>query len=267
MEWAERQRQEGNKLYKEGDFRAALDVYLTCLVAKTNEKEFVTLVFLPVMNNLAQCTLQLKMYRKAQEFCSLALDEIGDEQTSSLSDQQQLVAKLYFRRGRAKRLSADYEGAKSDLGLAIELLEEETTEYRSVQREMQLIERAELEERRNEKRQERAMQRLLGSNAERLATANGTRVNENGETKSMRHDLSSGFYLDGVDNKRTYSTLTAKRRTDDEATAELEPKQSCWRWYMSMVGRVTEKLLIVLGDEEYTDRNDDNGLDRRRKDE
>ena len=166
IEWAERQRQEGNELYKEGDFRGALDVYLTCLVAKTTDNaDFMAQVFLPVMNNLAQCSIQLKMYQKAQQFCTLALDEIETADPTNNRQQQELVAKLYFRRGRAKRLSADYQQAKNDYEIAMSLLDKESMEYRSVQREMQVLQRAENEERRNEKRQERAMQRLLGSNS------------------------------------------------------------------------------------------------------
>lgn len=269
IEWAERQRQEGNKLYNEGDYREALDIYLTCLVAKTDdEDDFVTLVFLPVMNNLAQCALQLKMYRKAQQFCTLTLNEIGNEQPS-LPSQQQLVAKLHFRRARARRLSADYQGAKSDIEAAMNILDEDTTEYRSVQREMQLIQQAELEERRNMKRQERAMQSLLGSNINDSTTENSKGgLCENEKTKSAIREASSGLYPeDGVGKKRTYSALTSIRRTNNEAVAdELEPKQGYWRWYISMVGRGAEKLLVLLGNEEYIGRLDPN-LARRRKDD
>ena len=246
IEWAQRQRQEGNALYKEGDYREALDVYLTCLVAKTEEDDFMTLVFLPVMNNLAQCSLQLGMYRKAETFCTMALEEVDGEpeEESSL----QLVAKLFFRRGRAKRLSGEYGKAREDLEISLQMLEDGSTERRSVQRELQLVKRAEVEERQNEKRQEHAMRRLLGNDA--TGTRVTTEMNRPEGMDDSQPTIQQSLYQ-GEDSNRPYSTLTARRRDNESRRAVT--KQNCWRWYISMIGRVAEKLLVLLGDgdEEY----------------
>ena len=260
IEWAQRQRQEGNVLYKEGDYRAALDVYLTCLVAKTDDPDFVTHVFLPVMNNLAQSSLQLGMYRKAQQFCTMALEDIHLEEQST-----QLVAKLHFRRGRALRLSGEYEAARDDLETAMNMLEKESIEFRSVQRELQLIQRAEIGERRNEKRQQRAMQRLLGGVAGETVPDDAARANTNEKYKSIARAGSPGLYQ-GVENKRAYSTLTARRQNDD--TGRADSKQSCWRWYLSMVARAAGKVLALLGDDECSNRHEEGGtlLNRRKVD-
>lgn len=264
-EWAEQQRQEGNKLYKERDYRGALDVYLTCLVAKTEDADFTAHVFLPVMNNLAQCCLQLKMYHKAQQFCTLALEEIHK---SSNRQEEQLVAKLYFRRGRAKRLGANYQQAKSDFEIAMSLLEKESTEYQTVQREMQLLQRAENEERRNEKRQERAMQRLLGSNGNEPTPGNGSMKTESVISDSKRREAPSRLYSDCEGNERTYSNLTARKRMNHDRAEQADSNgQSCWRWYIAMVGRGAEKLLILLGDEEYADRSANTDIAQQRKNE
>lgn len=248
IEWAQRQRQEGNVLYKEGDYREALDVYLTCLVAKTDEDDFMTVVFLPVMNNLAQCSLQLGMYRKAETFCIMALEEVDGEpdDVSSL----QLVAKLYFRRGRAKRLSGEYDKARNDLEKSLQMLDADSTEHRSVQRELQLVKRAEVEERQSEKRQERAMRRLLGNDAKGTSTT--TRLDDSKASVSQSRIHQSSILYQGEESKRPFSTLTATTgRRRDSGSLQAVTKQNCWRWYISMIGRVAEKLLVLLGDEEY----------------
>jgi tetratricopeptide (TPR) repeat protein len=252
MEWAQYQRNEGNALYKEGEYREALDVYLTCLVAKTDHEEFLSLVFLPVMNNLAQTCLQLKMYRKAQKFCTMALDEISDRNVGGAEQQQhqlqQLgVVKLYFRRGKARRLSGAYAQARRDLNTALLMLEDDdSTEMKSVvERELQLVQRAEVEARRNQKRQERAMKQMLGGEVDEtllLHEDQAGRVNPGGMA-------STGLYQD-VRTRRMYSTLTAKRK----CKVETDENVSYWQWYLSVVGRVAERLLMLLGDEEYERR-------------
>mmetsp|Transcript_23105 Transcript_23105/g.54820 ORF Transcript_23105/g.54820 Transcript_23105/m.54820 type:complete len:523 (+) Transcript_23105:78-1646(+) len=75
--WAEQQRLLGNRYFESGDYKAAMDVYLTCLLVKENTPDFVQVTLFPVLNNLAQCTLQLGMYKKTIAFCSIAIEEMG----------------------------------------------------------------------------------------------------------------------------------------------------------------------------------------------
>lgn len=197
------------------------------------------------MNNLAQTALQLGMYRKAEQFCTMALDGINVDECG------RLVAKLYFRRGRARRLSGDYAEARQDLETAIVMLEDDSTEKRSIQREMQLVQRAEVEGRRNQKRQERAMKQMMrGGVGQTLDEDQAGDIDHENIPSSQA--FSSGLYQD-IGTRRTHSTLTAKRKCDAMQTDE---KLSYWRWYLSIVARVAEKLLVLLGDEEYVDRHE-----------
>lgn len=255
LEWAQKMRLEGNKLYNEGDYREALDVYLTCLVAKCDDPSFTPLVFLPVMLNIAQCSLQMGMMRKAIEFCNMALDEVDNN-----DDKEQppsLVAKLYFRRGRAQRLSAEYNEATSDLQTALRLLENDKSspEYKSVEKEIQLVQRAETEERVNEKRQQRAMQQLLGGGASSTTAVSATSSDSTTRLDvGTMHEMSSLYENNNGGNKRAFSTVRAAPQDDDDD--DEYQKLNCWQWYLSVVGQVAVKLLILMGDEEYVDRRD-----------
>ena len=198
------------------------------------------------MNNLAQTALQLGMYRKAAQFCTMALDGITDDGTV------QLVAKLYFRRGRARRLSGDYAEARQDLETALLMLEDNSTEKRSVRREIQLVQHAEVEGRRNQKQQQRAMKQMLGGRV-------GQILDEDDAGYISRENIpssiasSSSLYED-FGTKRTHSTLTAKR---NRTALQTDEKLSYWRWYLSIIARTAAKLLVLLGDEEYVDRHED----------
>jgi hypothetical protein len=70
--FGEQQRLYGNQLYIAQEYEQAIDVYLTCL---TTVKPH-TNGFLRIMNNLAQATLQLQWYSKAQQFCTLGLEQV-----------------------------------------------------------------------------------------------------------------------------------------------------------------------------------------------
>ena len=91
LEWAELQRVAGNKLFSQQEYKEAIDVYLTCLVVKSNCPHFSEKVFLPVMNNLAHCCLKMKWYSKAQTFCSMALEEDLD-----VTNRPDLISKLFY---------------------------------------------------------------------------------------------------------------------------------------------------------------------------
>mmetsp|Transcript_23103 Transcript_23103/g.54817 ORF Transcript_23103/g.54817 Transcript_23103/m.54817 type:complete len:518 (+) Transcript_23103:78-1631(+) len=81
--WAEQQRLLGNRYFESADYKSAMDVYLTCLLVKENTRDFVQVTLFPVLNNLAQCTLQLGMYKKTIAFCSIAIEEMGKVHSKS----------------------------------------------------------------------------------------------------------------------------------------------------------------------------------------
>lgn len=240
LEWAQLQRQEGNTLYVNKEYKEAIDVYLTCLVVKSDNPEFIEQVFLPVMNNLAQCTLQLGFYKKAQSFCTMALEE------KELPDQPETIAKLYFRRGKARRLGGDYVGAEQDLMKAIELLPQNLdAEHRAIEKELQLAERSSTEGKRNEAKQKYAMKRFFDT-----TTSVVTPVVPGEPAPKLVHPK-LGLY--GT-QKRKYSTLRA-RREDDDAQQHTDVKQlTYWQYYLAVIGSIAERLLILLGDEETIEK-------------
>jgi tetratricopeptide (TPR) repeat protein len=225
IKWAALQRNEGNSLYKQEAYQEALDVYLTCLVVKTDSKEFTREVFLPCLNNLAQCTLKLGMYLKTETYCSIALDELAD---STVNDGP-LVAKLYFRRGKARRLGGKYDLANGDFQKALSMVQDP----KPIHRELQLLERAIVEAQRNEKRRERAMQQVWASHS-------------NDDAPSLYDDAAK---------TRSYSKLRAKEHADDsESETDETSKLSYWDFYLALIGRIAERLLLVSGDEETINR-------------
>eukprot|EP00977_Amphora_coffeiformis_P017669 scaffold5860_cov223-Amphora_coffeaeformis.AAC.8 len=173
LAFCDQHRRYGNQLYAQRHYAQAMDVYLTCLTAipttaitnntsdennnnnnnddataiepgggssTTNRGQY--LVFYQLLNNLAQTALQLHWYRKAQEFCRLALEEVyqqnnnnnntttsghdGDDSLSLLSSSSPMftwqIVKLYFKRAKASRLRGEYGAARKDLTAAHSLL-------------------------------------------------------------------------------------------------------------------------------------------------
>eukprot|EP00545_Synedropsis_sp_CCMP1620_P014061 CAMPEP_0119019670 /NCGR_PEP_ID=MMETSP1176-20130426/22403_1 /TAXON_ID=265551 /ORGANISM="Synedropsis recta cf, Strain CCMP1620" /LENGTH=319 /DNA_ID=CAMNT_0006973927 /DNA_START=8 /DNA_END=967 /DNA_ORIENTATION=- len=246
LEWAQIQRKEGNLIYARKDYNEAVDVYLTCLVVKSDSTDFMDQVYLPVLNNLAQCTLQLGSYRKAATFCTMALEE-----ESKLTHRPEAVSKLYFRRGKARRLSGDYKAAIDDFAKAKELLPDKSgAEHRAIQKELQLVAQSTIEGKRNEVKQKDAMKSFFDTNttlgADAMSNEPAADVHE--PPAALNHKkLESSLY--GT-QKRAYSTLRAKRY-EDENDNEKSPKQlSYWRYYLAVIGSIAERLLIAMGDEE-----------------
>ena len=130
-------RQYGNQLYANGQYQEAIDVYLTCLTVIPTEARETNLAFLQLLNNLAQAALQLHWYRKVQEFCRLALEEVNagklDQTTTAkvcsttaasddTMERQFQISKLYFKRGKASRHRGEYVNAQNDLTQALTVL-------------------------------------------------------------------------------------------------------------------------------------------------
>jgi tetratricopeptide (TPR) repeat protein len=317
-QWAEEQRQYGNQLYREERYESAIDVYLTCLVVAQQEKKLAPpemvaetqsagLLFLYVMNNLAQSTLALKWFRKTEQFCTLALQEVyvnadtdvgsdaeigivaesgGDSTTRStnidatslkLPKQQHQIAKLYYKRGKARRLGGNYKDARIDLETALQwidwlsnnktktnsALENQDKEQegqavadskRVVERELQLVAKAVAEARRNKERQQQAMKKVLStSKKDTDNSSDGSAVQSATPQPSLFPEIKG---------KRAFSTLRApparrkeKDTSDDSEDRLEEPQQLTYsQWYLAMIGRVAQKLLEWSGDDEYAKR-------------
>lgn len=139
-QWAEEQRRIGNAYFYQANYQAAMDIYLTCLVVKNDTLDFVQQTLLPVLNNLAQCTLQLGMHKKTIEFANIALEEISKYTTNDKNDKEVhndhdnddapnpdpdptgidalTICKIYFKRAKARRLTGWYKEARQDLNQA-----------------------------------------------------------------------------------------------------------------------------------------------------
>jgi tetratricopeptide (TPR) repeat protein len=325
-QWAEEQRKYGNQLYREERYEQAIDVYLTCLVVAQQEKKLAPpeidtdtqsqsagLLFLYVMNNLAQSTLALKWFRKTEQFCTLALQEVyvntdadadvdldvkhgGGAETCSdkaarctstdatslkFPKQQHQIAKLYYKRGKARRLGGLYKDARIDLETALQWIEwlsnNKTIEAdltlenqgkdkdlqavadsrKVVVRELQLVANASAEARRNKERQQQAMQKMLSSCKKD--------VNTSSETSAAQSETPQPSLFPEIKGKRSFSTLrapSARRNCEQDAPDDSEdrldvdePRQLTYsQWYLIMIGRVAQKLLEWTGDEEYVKR-------------
>ena len=291
MEWAALQRKSANELYEKKDYMEALDAYLTCLVIKMETPEFYKEVYLPVMNNMAQCALQIGSYTKAETFCSMALAEYD-----KLPKESPLIPKLFFRRGKARRLKGLYKLAREDLNRVLELAcgdsDADNKERRIVEKELVLVKKAVSEGKKNRSRQQQAMKKLFDAKSDTAAQiiltgkvtgddpsfptaatttigdADGRVVNEHGSAsqsspsgstsrsvpnpKRTSSRAPSGLYEDRQHTQRQYSALRAPDRPYGEEL--VQPKVTYWRYYIMMVGRVAERLLVLLGDEEYVNQ-------------
>lgn len=257
--WAEQQRQTGNSYFLRGDYKTAMDVYLTCLVVKDSSIDFLCQTMVPVLSNLAQCTLQLGMHKKTMEFCTIALNEIETKQTQQLV-QPLALSKIYFKRGKARRLTGAYAAARDDLNSSLKycLMQQpapnednqsvspNTTStigpyQQAIQKEFRQLESAEKQARKNRQRQKRALQKALNKN-DTTGTA----------SSAVQSDASANGGA-----PRQYSKLRKKpKATPYPPSQEKEERLqlSYMQYYWVVVARVTETLLVWLGDEETKER-------------
>jgi tetratricopeptide (TPR) repeat protein len=275
-----------------------MDVYITCMVAMDKLKsrsgnecgstrrdsndeskvaafseDIVRDIQLPVLLNLALCALKLGMLRKAESFCNFALQtELGKSSS-----------KAYFRRGRARMLMGSYVAARNDLEMALELLtssdsgttDSEGVEKKAVRKELQKLVRLEIQAKKHEVRQKKAMKRVWSSsrdtkdgiggvdsemNQEKRRVSESAAITEsdassdyidekkalNGQSRSQN----TGLYSDRRE-QRPFSSLranTKKEKSDEDDV--LHDEQSYVQWYLSLFERCLRKTLRVLGDEE-----------------
>jgi hypothetical protein len=336
--WAEQQRQTGNKFFQSGDYKGALDIYLTCLVVKENSLDFVRDTFLPILNNLAQCTLQLGMHKKTIVFCEMALDEVEKveeverveqlakdtakklnddheeektEESKSVTTQKAknpqvdciALCKIYFKLAKALRLTGNYEEARKALDSSLGCMIEKEKEFpisssttsndnddnddndgdhndnkisilpyqKAIQKEYRYLDIAEKEARKNRAKQKRAMQSVLSSST-------SSSSNHRDDNKKISPSL-----YENQSNPREFSKLRARiKGTSSSSTfngkddsnsntyvSDLE-NISYSQYYWSMVARVANYLLTILGDEDTANadeilQNDQSGTKSRTK--
>jgi hypothetical protein len=235
------------------------------------------LLFMKLLNNLAQSTLQLGWYKKTEHFCTLAFEHLeGEEQASALllastPLYQELLSKLYFRRGKARRLRGDYALSRNDLDHAMNTLpadsSKEEQQRAAVQKELQLLQKSAAEARKNRERQKKALQRVMAPPStskttstrkdDPKASSNSVRFEETTTTGGV---LFPAEHQEGPLQRRprkNYSTLRAARpqqapEEEDDDDAHHANKLSPWQYYVAVVGKIAEKLLEWMGDEEYS---------------
>lgn len=255
LQWAKHQRKEGNKIFAAGEYKDAMDVYLTCLVAmdqssKENENNMKAVgeeeceepiqtaqieeeIKLPVLLNLALCALKLGMLSKAEKFCNYAMEmDVGKRSV-----------KANFRRGRARMLMGHYVSAELDLARALELNDEAATsdlkevqsEREAILREMEKLDRLVSQAEKNEETQKKAMERVFQS----------TSNNVNGVSSTANETANdSGSYPE----KDVPKKLLLEEEVEEES--EEDSHLSCFEWYVRMIGRFAQKLLDVIGEDE-----------------
>jgi hypothetical protein len=301
--WAEQQRQLGNQYFGRGDYKQAMDIYLTCLVVKENTADFVNQTLLPILNNLAQCTLQLSMHKKTVMFCEMALEEASkanqEVQTSDEDSDESggctvdplSLCKIYFKKAKALRLTGNYVEARTALNASMEQLErkealkdmeesEEATSSllpynRAIQKEYRYLDTAEKEARKNQQRQKRAMQKVLSTS--QLTSPSRARASSQ---PNADESTQSSLYEDLSPNSqpRQYSKLRARKNIASEKSSSPKScskaankvrkdqhQESYVQYYWLMVARVTKYLLHLLGDDDEECDNEANVRDNSRR--
>jgi len=164
VEWAKEQRLEGNRLFGLQDYAHAMDVYLTCLVAidyKATEQPHSELramverqVQLPVLLNLAACAMKMERYRKVEEFCNIALNDL------TVTHCGQDHVKVWYRRGRARMLLGSYKDAKHDFQIALQKAHT-PEETRAIQKDLYKLTTLVQAGKSNERKYQKAMQKIF----------------------------------------------------------------------------------------------------------
>lgn len=294
LEWASRQRRMGNELFAAGEYREAMDVYLTCLVVVErggkgassslldddgNNSIFDQMeeeIQLPVLLNLALSAMKMGMLGKAEKFCNYAIDETSCGKLSP---------KAYFRRGRVRLLMGHYVDAESDLDAALGILqrlyddfevenhpilssqngEMKTTPFDTTAKTM-----ADIENKRIVTLREKERLNLLVRQAERAEKVQkramerlfgGLSSNQNDEGDPS---VQSSLYpeKEGLSRRHTQNIDVRNKSTSNHKIKDkCQPQLTYFRWYMCMIGRCAQKLLELIGEaEEEEEENDDDSM-------
>ena len=268
IEWATHQRKEGNRLFANHEYHEAMDVYLTCLVAidtsndaaqENNSSSFQLQceneIQLPVLLNLALCSMQLGMYSKAEKFCNHAIELKCGKRSP----------KLYFRRGKVRMMMGNYVSAELDLDRALDLLDqsdidgaldadESNKDKKAILREKQKLHQLIRNAEKNSKAQKKAMRRLFQSSDDDPISALGTDANISNMQQTAKAPES--LYPEKKAGTRKCSTLRDDPTWDhsiifdDEEDTILYSIKSYFYWYLQIIGRGAEKLLKIIGEED-----------------
>ena len=290
MEWAKFQRLEGNTLFARGEYAEAMDVYLTCLVAMdqpcntTTSTDNSTIdlannenssqsrllqvqmdseIKLPVLLNLAICSLKLGMPSKAEKFCNFAMDtELGKQSP-----------KASFFRGRARMLMGKYSAAESDLNNALNLIrgkkglsdkstnnhslnegeDEEAVILREKLKLQKLVHRGQ----KNRNQQRRAMEKVFKHGQSEWCSTE--------DTGGVLSQTAPSLYpekpcppkipsvLDCNDNAGNNNNDNAGNNNMDY---EADCRPTCVQWYLRMMGRCAQKILDIIGNDEENEELD-----------
>ncbi len=284
-EWAEVQRCYGNQLYQEQQYENAINVYLTCLpvvglnhrmnhhsdIFESEEQNSQKgnheheddeedhqqrlLLYCKIMNNLAQSALQLQWYRKAETFCTMALDYYSETQQHVAHPEQ--IAKLYFRRGKARKCRDEYKLAKMDYERAFELVSNKL-ERNVIQTELRNVQEKAKQAKQNQQQQKVSLRQVMM-----------TKHSNESDSPNKEGGL---FNTPSVPLRKAYSTLRAPRRAHEtvvrreqqqyedqhEKEENLLLQLSFWEYYLAMAGRVAQYLLHLLGDDDDNNNNNNN---------
>jgi tetratricopeptide (TPR) repeat protein len=296
LEWASRQRRMGNELFAAGEYREAMDVYLTCLVAVdrggkrasssslldddgnniNNKSMFDRMeeeIQLPVLLNLALSAMKMGMLGKAEKFCNHAIDETSCGKLSP---------KAYFRRGRVRLLMGNYVDAESDLDAALRLLQRLYDDFQEENRPNTasvqdgevtttpcdvIVKRMEdIETERMVILREKERLNSLVRQAERAEKVQKRAMERlfGGLSSNLINEgdpsVKSSLYPEkqGLSRRHTRNIDGCNNESthSNKTVDELLPQSTYFRWYMSMIGRCAQKLLDLIGEAEDDDDDD-----------
>ena len=290
LEWAERQRIEGNKLFSKGLYKEAMDVYLTCLVAadngaskKKNEesKRNETDISSNSSKNEKDTTIETSVgaydddeWEKLTEekvklpvllnlsLCTLKLSMYKKTCTFcdlALEMECGKIPKVYFRRGKARTSLGFYNIARQDLQRAIKLLDKEENNKElskmksSVEKEMSKLDSLMEKAEQNKARQEKAMKRLLGGKSKEKPMKENTKSVDRDVPSETQTVVEEESLYTNFGNKREFSTLRAPRQTVQKKPTHLnEPTfhRRLFAFFVKAAERGLRSLLYLLGDED-----------------
>eukprot|EP01035_Chromulina_nebulosa_P031046 gene31046-41349_t len=110
LQWAITAKENANALFKQKQFTDAMKIYVECLAAAdfgsdSQSSENIDKLVIPVVCNLAACSIELKEWRKVVNFCDQALDL------------RPYCSKALYRKGIALLEVGDYDAAVAAFNL------------------------------------------------------------------------------------------------------------------------------------------------------
>jgi len=222
------------------------------------------------------------MHKKTIVFCKMALKEVSKiEDLENITVQKRnpvdsiALCKIYFKLAKALRLTGDYGEGRNALNHSFDCLIEKEREFtiasittkndndddakitllpyqKAIKKEYRSLDIAEKEARRNRARQKRAMQSVLSSSASSSSKySDGSNMPLSSPPLYEDH-LKPREYsrLRTRKNKSSLSTSKGKSDPNSNTSVSHSHKPSYSQYYWSMVARVANYLLLILGEED-----------------